>query len=157
MDTITTKQRSTNMRAIRSTNTKPEIYLRKLLFARGLRYRLYSKKIPGKPDLYLKKYNTAIFVNGCFWHHHQGCRYGYMPKSKQEYWSQKFSRNQQRDALVKQQIKEKGTRQLVIWECLIKQMMKNKEREEEILNCIEQFLHDSSIQFLELPESPVNR
>ncbi len=153
MDTITPAQRSDNMRAIRSTNTKPEIYLRKLLFARGFRYRLYSKKVPGKPDLYLRKYNTALFVNGCFWHHHAGCRYGYMPKSRQDYWTGKFDRNEKRDAEVKILLKEKGIRQLVIWECLIKKMMKDKKLEAEVVHQIIQFLQNPEIQFLELPEN----
>lgn len=75
------EERSRNMAAIRSKDTKPEVYLRKLLFAQGYRYRKNYKKIPGHPDIYLPKYRTAIFVHGCFWHRHQGCKYAYMPKA----------------------------------------------------------------------------
>lgn len=82
MDIVTSEQRSKNMSAIRSKNTKPEIYFRKFLFAEGYRYSLNSKNIPGHPDIYLRKYNTAIFINGCFWHRHEGCKYAYMPKSR---------------------------------------------------------------------------
>ena len=80
------EERSRNMAAIRSKDTKPEVYLRKLLFAQGYRYRKNYKKIPGHPDIYLPKYRTAIFVHGCFWHRHQGCKYAYMPYSNIEFW-----------------------------------------------------------------------
>ena len=80
-DIVSPEQRSKNMAAIRSKNTKPEVYLRKLLFAQGFRYRIAAKNVPGHPDMFLRKYNTAIFVHGCFWHHHKGCRYAYNPKS----------------------------------------------------------------------------
>ena len=94
------EERSRNMRAIRSKDTKPEIYLRKLLFAQGLRYRKNVQKLPGSPDMYLAKYRTAIFVHGCFWHRHQGCKYAYMPKSRTEFWVEKFDINVSRDRLV---------------------------------------------------------
>ena len=82
MDIKSPEERSKNMSAIRSRDTKPEVYFRKLLFAQGYRYRLNAKTVPGHPDIYLKKYNTAIFVHGCFWHRHPGCKYTYMPKSR---------------------------------------------------------------------------
>ena len=99
MDVHSPEQRSRNMAAIRSKDTKPELYFRKLIFACGYRYRLYSKKIPGKPDLWLAKYKTAIFVHGCFWHRHHGCRFATTPKSNEEYWQQKFRKNKERDEL----------------------------------------------------------
>ena len=89
-DIVSPERRSKNMSAIRSKDTKPEIYLRKLLFAEGYRYRIAEKSIPGHPDMFLRKYNTAIFVHGCFWHRHQGCKYAYMPKSRVEFWQKKF-------------------------------------------------------------------
>ena len=98
MDIVTPEQRSKNMAAIRSKNTKPEVYFRKLLFAKGYRYSLNSKRIPGHPDIYLKKYNTTVFVHGCFWHRHAGCRFSYMPKSRIEFWQKKFEANQKRDS-----------------------------------------------------------
>lgn len=151
MDSISKEERSANMRAIRSKDTKPEVYLRKLLFARGLRYSLYSSKIPGKPDLYLRRFRTAIFVNGCFWHHHQGCRYGYMPKSNQGYWIAKFERNRNRDQKVTSDLRENNLRQIVIWECLIRKMKRNPELEHQAIDRIIEFLH-SEQQFLELSD-----
>ena len=100
MDIKSPEERSKNMAAIHSKNTKPEIYFRKLLFSQGYRYSLNSGKIPGHPDIYLRKYNTAIFVHGCFWHRHSGCRYAYMPKSKVEFWQKKFEANVNRDLVV---------------------------------------------------------
>ena len=89
-DIVSPEKRSQNMSAIRSKNTKPEVYLRKLLFAQGYRYRIADKSVPGHPDIFLRKYNTAIFVNGCFWHRHPGCKYAYTPKSRVEFWQKKF-------------------------------------------------------------------
>lgn len=140
MDVHTPEQRSRNMAAIRSKNTKPELYLRKLLFANGFRYRLYSKRIPGKPDLWLAKYRTAIFVHGCFWHRHQGCRYASTPKNNSDFWQAKFNRNIERDQLAQKQILKNGQRVLVVWECTIKKMMKDKEYEQEMLNRVSAFL-----------------
>lgn len=151
MDSITKEMRSANMRAIHSKDTKPEVYLRKLLFAVGLRYSLYSSKVPGKPDLYLRKYNTAVFVNGCFWHHHAGCRYGYIPKSNQEYWTGKFERNRKRDQKVASDLRKKHVRQIVIWECLIHKMKKNDELANQVIETILAFLH-SDHPFLELAD-----
>lgn len=152
MDTISKQQRSANMRAIRSKNTKPEVYFRKLLFSRGFRYRLHCSSLPGKPDLFFRKYNTAVFVNGCFWHHHQGCHYGYMPKTRQEYWISKFERNMKRDKKVCEELQEKGVRQLIIWECLLKEMKKDPELEKRTIDRVESFLKQGSSSYLELPE-----
>ncbi len=120
MDIKTPEERSKNMSAIHSKNTKPEIYFRKLLFGRGYRYSLNSSKIPGHPDLYLRKYNTAIFVNGCFWHRHLGCKYAYMPKSRVEFWRKKFDGNVKRDQRTYAELKEKNIKCLVVWECTLK-------------------------------------
>ena len=106
MDIKSLEERSKNMAAIHSKNTKPEIYLRKLLFARGYRYGVNSKSVPGHPDIYMKKYNTAIFVHGCFWHRHEGCKYAYMPKSKVEFWQKKFDTNVKRDKTVRKELLE---------------------------------------------------
>ena len=109
MDIKSQQERSKNMAAIRSRNTSPELYLRKLLFARGYRYRVNVSNIPGHPDLYLRKYNTAVFVNGCFWHRHEGCRFAYTPKSRVEFWQKKFEANKRRDMQVRAELEE-------IWE-----------------------------------------
>lgn len=140
MDIKSPSERSKNMAAIHSRNTKPEVYLRKLLFARGYRYGLNSKTVPGHPDIYLKKYNTAIFVNGCFWHRHEGCKYAYMPKSRVEFWQKKFESNIKRDLKVKQELADMKVKQLVVWECTIKEMQKDKELENEMVRKIEKFL-----------------
>ena len=103
-DIVSTEKRSQNMSAIRSKNTKPEVYLRKLLFAQGYRYRIADKSVPGHPDIFLRKYNTAIFVNGCFWHRHPGCKYAYTPKSRVEFWQKKFDDNVRRDSAVKAEL-----------------------------------------------------
>lgn len=149
MDIKTPEERSKNMAAIRSTNTKPEVYFRKLLFARGYRYSLNSKKIPGHPDIYLRKYNTAIFVHGCFWHRHKGCKYAYMPKSRADFWTNKFETNKKRDCLVQRVLQEKGIKYLVVWECTIKQMKKDKEFRKSILKDVEEFFKTKNI-FLEI-------
>ena len=113
-DIVSPEQRSKNMSAIRSKDTRPEVYLRKLLFAQGVRYRIASKNIPGHPDIFLRKYNTAIFVHGCFWHRHQGCKYAYTPKSRVEFWQKKFNNNTQRDTVVQYELQSKGIKCLII-------------------------------------------
>ena len=144
-DIVSAKQRSKNMSAIRSENTKPEVYLRKLLFAQGYRYRIAVTNIPGHPDIFLRKYNTAIFVHGCFWHRHHGCKYAYMPKSHVEFWQKKFYDNVRRDAVVRATLQKDKIKCLVVWECKIKQMMKNPEIEKTIMQqCIE-FLYSSDL------------
>lgn len=111
--------RSMNMSRIRSKNTKPELIVRKYLFSRGLRYRLNVKDLPGKPDLVFPKYRTVVFVNGCFWHHHDCGRF-HWPASNPEYWSQKINRNTERDQANYQKLKSLGWKVLVIWECELK-------------------------------------
>lgn len=139
MDIVTSEQRSKNMSAIRSKNTKPEIYFRKLLFAEGYRYSLNSKNVPGHLDIFLRKYNTAIFINGCFWHRHEGCKYAYMPKSRVEFWQKKFEANQRRDEKVRQELEEKRIKRLVVWECTIKKMLRDKDTEKNMLEKTENF------------------
>ena len=99
-DIMTREQRSRCMSAIRGKDTKPEMTVRKYLFSRGLRFRLQVKKLPGRPDIVLPKYRTVIFVDGCFWHGHEGCRYYRLPKSNVEFWQNKISRNIERDRLA---------------------------------------------------------
>ena len=146
MDIKSPEERSKNMAAIHSKNTKPEIYLRKLLFARGYRYGVNSKSVPGHPDIYMKKYNTAIFVHGCFWHRHKGCKYAYMPKSRVEFWLKKFEANVKRDELVRKELASKKIKVLIVWECTIKRMKKDKKTEEEVISLIEKFLLSSEFE-----------
>lgn len=145
-DSLTPERRSWNMSRIKSKNTKPEIYLRKLLFAKGYRYRIAPKYIPGHPDLYLKKYNTAIFVHGCFWHRHTGCKYAYTPKTRVDFWQRKFDANITRDQTVKDLLGNRGIKQLVIWECTLNAMKRDSEKEKRTIENIEAFLNDSNIE-----------
>ena len=140
MDIKSPEERSKNMAAIHSKNTKPEIYLRKLLFARGYRYGVNSKSVPEHPDIYMKKYNTAIFVHGCFWHRHEGCKYAYMPKSRVEFWQKKFDDNVRRDSAVKAELLEHGIKCLIVWECTIKRMVKSSDVEKRIIQQCTSFL-----------------
>ena len=139
-DVLSREQRSRNMAAIKSKNTKPEVYVGKLLFEAGYRYRKNVNYIEGHPDLFLRKYNTAIFVNGCFWHRHNNCKYASIPKSRKEFWQKKFDDNIRRDVIVKEKLNEDGIKQLIIWECTVKKMRKNNDFENEILDDIEKFL-----------------
>ena len=116
-DTLTTEQRHRCMSHIRSKNTKPEVLVRKELFRRGYRYRINVSKLPGKPDIVLPKYKTAIFVNGCFWHGHEGCKRFVLPKSNREYWESKIRRNQQRDSDAVQMLQQAEWNVITIWEC----------------------------------------
>lgn len=149
-DIISPERRSKNMSAIRSKNTKPEIYLRKLLFAEGYRYRIAEKSIPGHPDIFLRKYNTAIFVHGCFWHRHQNCKYAYTPKSNVEFWQTKFDNNVNRDAVVRSELHERRVKCLIVWECTIKQMIKDSVVEKTILLQIESFIRNEQCDSLSL-------
>jgi len=142
-DIVSAEQRSRNMAAIRSRDTKPEVYLRKLLFAKGYRYRIADKSIPGHPDIFLRKYNTAIFVHGCFWHRHRDCKYAYMPKSHVDFWQKKFDDNVRRDRIVQDELQAKNIKCLIVWECTIKQMMKRAEFENYTINkCISLLFSD---------------
>lgn len=140
MDIKNAEERSRNMAAIHSKNTKPEVYLRKLLFSRGYRYGLNSKSVPGHPDIYLKKYNTAIFVNGCFWHRHEGCKYAYMPKTRIEFWKKKFDANVKRDEFVRKELMGRKVKIIIVWECTIKRMERDEEFRFEKLNKLENYL-----------------
>lgn len=148
-DIVSPERRSKNMSAIRSKDTKPEIYLRKLLFSQGYRYRIAEESIPGHPDMFLRKLNTAIFVHGCFWHRHKDCKYAYTPKSRMEFWQKKFDDNVRRDTVVKNELQKKKIKCLIVWECTIRHMMRESDLERQILQrCIE-FLHSENM-FLEL-------
>jgi len=120
MDTLSKEKRSWNMSRIRGKDTKPEIAVRSLLHLMGYRFRLHRKDLPGKPDIVLPKYNTLIFVHGCFWHRHKGCKYAYMPKSRIEFWKDKFEGTIKRDKQHQKQLNKMGWKVHVIWECEIK-------------------------------------
>lgn len=118
MSDIKTKEdRSYNMSRISGKNTKPEKLVRKYLFSQGFRYRKNDRKLPGTPDLVLPKYRTVIFINGCFWHGHEGCKYFVWPKSNVDFWRNKILTNIARDKLQTKQLKKMGWTVLVVWEC----------------------------------------
>ncbi|MFX4263093.1 very short patch repair endonuclease [Pelotomaculum propionicicum] len=119
MDIWAKEKRSSVMSKIRSKNTKPEIKVRSLLHRMGFRFRLHNHNLPGKPDIVLPKYKTIIFVHGCFWHLHDNCRDGTIPKTQQEKWKEKLERNVQRDQEHSTKLKELGWNVIVIWECEI--------------------------------------
>lgn len=119
MDVHDQKTRSYNMSRIRGKNTKPEEMVRKYLFSRGYRYRKNDSRLPGKPDIVLPRYRTVVFVNGCFWHHHD-CRYFVWPRNNAEFWKEKIDRNVIRDRETSRKLSEMGWKVYVIWECELK-------------------------------------
>jgi DNA mismatch endonuclease, patch repair protein len=119
-DKISAERRSANMRRIRSKDTSPEIALRSLVHRLGYRFRLHRKDLPGKPDLVFPSRRKVIFVHGCFWHQHAGCKEGRVPGSRREYWEPKLRRNQERDAASQASLKGQGWRSLTVWECELK-------------------------------------
>lgn len=108
------------MSRIKGKDTKPEMLVRKFLFAQGFRYRLHVKKLPGKPDIVLPKYKTVIFIHGCFWHGHKGCRYFVVPKTRTEWWINKIERNKQNDKIAIKALKKAQWDVITIWECELK-------------------------------------
>lgn len=126
--------RSFNMSQIKSADTRPELLIRKFIFAKGFRYRLHDKKLPGKPDLVLPKYKTVIFVNGCFWHGHKNCKKFVIPKSRTDYWENKIKNNVLRDIKNTKELKSQGWNVIVIWECQIKKLICNNALPELIEN-----------------------
>lgn len=120
MDVHSKETRSYNMSRIKSSNTKPEEIVRKYLFSKGFRYRKNDKRYPGKPDIVLPKYRTIIFVNGCFWHGHEGCRYFVVPKTNTEFWVNKIETNKQRDSRKINDLQALGWRVITVWECQLK-------------------------------------
>lgn len=133
-DVHTPEQRSYNMSQIRGKNTKPEELVRKYLFSRGFRYRKNDVRLPGKPDIVLPKYKTVIFVNGCFWHGHEGCRYFVWPKNNAEFWRKKITANIQRDKHIKALLAEQGWRVIEVWECELKK--------QSVHNTLERLVHE---------------
>ena len=119
-DVLTPVQRHRNMAAIHSFSTKPELKLRRALWHQGFRYRINDKNLPGRPDLVLPKFRTAIFVHGCFWHGHKDCKYYTVPKTNIEFWRAKIARNQERDQEVWRKLEAKGWSVIIVWECELK-------------------------------------
>ena len=132
-DKLTKTQRQHCMSRIRGKNTKPEILVRKGLHARGFRFRLHNKKLPGSPDVVLPKYGVAIMINGCFWHGHRGCRYATRPKSNVEFWESKIARNRHRDEVTDAHLLALGWHVITIWECELRGADNTAERIDKLV------------------------
>lgn len=145
-DVFTTNKRSEVMSLIRAKDTKPEKIVRSYLHRAGFRFRLHSKKLPGTPDLWLRKFNAAIFVNGCYWHRHRGCKLAYTPKQNRNFWESKFSANVLRDEQNQSALLSQGTRILIIWECALTTLDGCKQS----LPKVEEWLLSQS-DFMEIP------
>ena len=130
VDKVSKEVRSYNMSRIRSKDTKPEILVRSYLFSKGLRFRKNDKRYPGSPDIVLPKYKTMVFVHGCFWHLHDGCKYARIPKSNVEYWEKKLYRNRERDEHNQKELEEMGWRVITVWECELKKDKREHTLEE---------------------------
>lgn len=133
-DTLTIAQRHRCMSNIKNKDTKPEIWVRKFLFSHGFRYRLNKKDLPGKPDIVLSKYKTVIFINGCFWHGHENCKYSKLPETNHIFWLNKINRNINRDKLVRANLTEMGWNIIDIWQCQLKPKVKESTLNNLILN-----------------------
>lgn len=127
--TLTPQQvRSRTMSRIKGKNTKPEIAVRSMLHRAGYRFRLHGRKLPGSPDIVLARHKTVVFVHGCFWHRHEGCKYATTPKTRTEFWSDKFRKNVERDARQQRELQEMGWRVLIVWECELRDLETLKKR-----------------------------
>ncbi|MBR5932994.1 MAG: DNA mismatch endonuclease Vsr [Treponema sp.] len=149
MDTLTPEERHKNMSHIRSKDTKPEKLIRSALFRAGFRYRICDKRYPGKPDLVFPRYYAVVFINGCFFHAHEGCKYFRVPESNSAFWKAKFTRNRERDAQVIQKYRNDCWRVCVVWECAIRGR-NSKQKIENVTGQIVEWLEESCDPFLEI-------
>jgi DNA mismatch endonuclease (patch repair protein) len=120
VDNLSAAERSKIMARVRSKDSRPEMLVRRLVYAQGYRYRLHARDLPGCPDLVFRRREKVIFVHGCFWHRHQGCALARMPKSRLDFWEPKLEANKQRDARNKRKLAREGWKVLTIWECQLK-------------------------------------
>lgn len=130
MDVHSKEVRSYNMSCIKGKGTKPEEIVRKYLFSQGFRYRKNDKRLPGTPDVVLPKYKTVIFVNGCFWHGHEGCKYFVWPKNNAEFWKAKILQNIERDKRDFERLENSGWKVVVVWECSLKKNSRQQSLED---------------------------
>ena len=140
------------MAQIRGKGTKPEMVVRKFLFGRGFRYRLNHPWLPGHPDIVLRKYRSVIFVNGCFWHGHEGCRYYVVPKSNTEFWKAKIARNRARDIEEQRRLASMGWHCITVWECQLKPAVREQTLESLAFTLNRIWLNDHSVRKYELDE-----
>lgn len=151
-DVHTPQQRYANMAAIHSKDTKPEMVVRRYLWGHGFRYRLNHPRLPGKPDIVMRKYRTCIFVNGCFWHGHEGCRYYTIPRTNTEFWVSKVKRNKERDLKVQHELAAMGWHSITIWECEIKSVKRENTLKSLTYTLNKIFLQDRTVRRYEIPE-----
>ena len=144
-DTLSQTQRHKCMSSIQGKNTKPDILVRKGLHARGFRFRLHNKKLPGSPDIVLPKYGVVIMVNGCFWHGHKGCRYATKPKTNVEFWEAKIARNRHRDEVTEAHLHALGWHVITIWECELRGAASATSR----LDALAEEIHKAGVALLE--------
>lgn len=138
------------MEKIRSKNTGPEIFVRSLLHRNGFRFTVSDSEVFGKPDLFFSKRRVAMFVHGCYWHRHTGCKFAYTPKSNVDFWQAKFHSNVLRDEAVKTRLLKDGIRILIIWECTVKKAMNDDDASEKLLMEMKSFLLQADADYLEL-------
>ena len=152
----TSPQRHANMAAIHGKDTKPEMVVRRYLWGHGFRYRLNHPRLPGKPDIVMRKYRTCIFVNGCFWHGHEGCRYYTIPKTNTEFWVNKVKRNKERDLKVQHELAAMGWHTITIWECELKPGKREDTLKSLAYTLNKIFLQDRTVkQYEVLEEEPM--
>ena len=150
--TQTSDQRHKTMSSIPGKGTKPEILVRKFLWHHGFRYRLNHPRLPGKPDVVMRMYRTCIFINGCFWHGHEGCKYYTIPKTNTDFWVNKVKRNQERDLEVQHQLARMGWHCITIWECELKADRKEQTLESLMYTLNKIFLQDHNSKKYEMSE-----
>ena len=151
-DVHSPETRSYNMSRIRGKDTKPEELVRKYLFSQGFRYRKNDARLPGKPDIVLPKYKTVIFVNGCFWHGHEDCKYYVLPKTNTDFWKAKIERNKARDLAEQHKLASMGWHCITVWECQLKPAVRAKTLEALAFTLNRIYLNDHSVRRYEIPE-----
>ncbi|MGN1256462.1 MAG: very short patch repair endonuclease [Bacteroidaceae bacterium] len=154
-DRLTPEQRRRNMAAVRAKDTKPELEVRRYLWSHGFRYRLNHPRLPGKPDIVLRRYRTCIFVNGCFWHGHEGCKYFVVPKTRTGFWQNKVNRNRERDIEVQKKLAAMGWHSITIWECELKPAKRDKTLLSLVYTLSKIFLQDHQVRKYGLPEEDI--
>lgn len=152
MDKLTREQRHRCMSAIRSKDTRPELIVRHYLFSRGFRYRLNHPRLPGRPDIVMRKYRTVVFVNGCFWHGHDNCRYFVLPKTSTEFWKAKIERNRARDIEEQRKLASMGWHCITVWECQLKPAVRKQTLESLVYTLNSIYLKDRAVKRYVLPK-----
>ena len=150
MDIKSSEERSKNMARIKSSRTKPELYIRSMLHRSGFRFRVNYSQLPGKPDTYFTRKKVAVFIHGCFWHRHSDCKFAYIPKSNIEFWIRKFDQNLHHDQQVYQTLKDRGVRVIVIWECTVRKMIRDRQTAEHIITRLVEMINQNDFEYLEI-------